>query len=230
MLKVSVSAEEADNYAILWNTDNGLSAPDCCDKDNFRYDVLGSPKSPWNRSAARVFVKAFEEWAGVELDQETTMEAVATWIKSLRQARRQSLLSRTQQEQEKCRARRQGRKRSVECFFDLHRVFESLFYCINSFFKCDLVLLSNTHYFANTYLYLNDWGWTACLVMNQMSMSPVMADRGLGVLYTRLSPPRGERQRSEIGWKGLTVFTPSCVARSRTYEDSIRDCEAGSRW
>ncbi|KAF4607037.1 hypothetical protein EYR38_001094 [Pleurotus pulmonarius] len=116
LLKVSVSAEEADNYATLWNTDNGLSAPDCCDKDNFRYDVLGSPKSPWNRSAARVFVKAFEEWAGVELDQETTMEAVATWIKSLRQARRQSLLSRTQQEQEKCRARRQGRKRSVEWF------------------------------------------------------------------------------------------------------------------
>ncbi|KAJ8689374.1 hypothetical protein PTI98_013399 [Pleurotus ostreatus] len=113
LLEVSVSIEEADNYVILWNTDNGLSALDCCDKDNFRYDVLGSPKSPWNMSAARVFVKAFEEWAGVELDQETTMEAVATWIKSLRQARRQSLLSRTQQEKEKGRARRQGRKRSL---------------------------------------------------------------------------------------------------------------------
>lgn len=60
-----------------------------------------------------MFVKAFEEWADVELDEETTMEAVATWIKSLRQTRHQSLLSRSQREEAKRTARRQGRKRSV---------------------------------------------------------------------------------------------------------------------
>ncbi len=54
-----VNQEELDAYAASWNLDNGLSCHPCCGPDYFRFDLIGKPRSPWNKSAARVFAIDF---------------------------------------------------------------------------------------------------------------------------------------------------------------------------
>lgn len=59
LLIPTVSRPEADAFAAGWNLDNGDSVPPCCTESSFRIDLLGTPHSPWNQSAARVFCSSF---------------------------------------------------------------------------------------------------------------------------------------------------------------------------
>ncbi|KAF9487921.1 hypothetical protein BDN71DRAFT_1513500 [Pleurotus eryngii] len=97
LLQPSVGAEEAQNYANMWNARKGINVPPCCDEENFRYDLLGTPRSPWNQSAARVFAVAFRRWAQADLDHTATMDAFFTWIKSLKQNYKKSQLNAAEQ-------------------------------------------------------------------------------------------------------------------------------------
>ncbi|TFK70723.1 hypothetical protein BDN72DRAFT_896178 [Pluteus cervinus] len=42
-------------FARAWNVDNGATARPCCTIEDFTIDLTGTPHSPWNQSAARVF-------------------------------------------------------------------------------------------------------------------------------------------------------------------------------
>ena len=50
-----VNQEELATFCASWNIDNGMSCRPCCSSEYFRFNLLGTPKSAWNRSAARVF-------------------------------------------------------------------------------------------------------------------------------------------------------------------------------
>lgn len=53
-----VPTREILGFEAIWNADP-FDCPPCCDIDNFRIDIMGSPHSPWNQSAARVFGMEF---------------------------------------------------------------------------------------------------------------------------------------------------------------------------
>lgn len=55
-----VDIQEAEDFAAQWATnDDGATTRPCCSATAFRIDILSPPKSPWNRSAARVFYTSF---------------------------------------------------------------------------------------------------------------------------------------------------------------------------
>lgn len=54
-----VNQEELDTFAASWNVDGGLSCRACCGPNYFRFDLTGSPRSSWNKSAACVFASDF---------------------------------------------------------------------------------------------------------------------------------------------------------------------------
>ncbi|KAI0038123.1 hypothetical protein FA95DRAFT_1506053, partial [Auriscalpium vulgare] len=60
---------------------------EACTIDNFRINIRGTPKSPWNLSAGRVFATFLlreMEWADTPLTRQGICEAFAKRIKSLR--------------------------------------------------------------------------------------------------------------------------------------------------
>lgn len=54
-----VNQEELDAFSASWQFDNGMSCRACCESTFFRFDLLGTPKSDWNKSAAQVFTVNF---------------------------------------------------------------------------------------------------------------------------------------------------------------------------
>lgn len=54
LLEPQVDMQEAEDYAALWDVDDGATTRPCCTATTFRIDILATPRSPWNRSAARV--------------------------------------------------------------------------------------------------------------------------------------------------------------------------------
>lgn len=55
-----VDIQEAEDFAAQWAAnDDGATTRPCCTATAFRIDILAPPKSPWNRSAARVFYASF---------------------------------------------------------------------------------------------------------------------------------------------------------------------------
>lgn len=54
-----VNQEELDAFSASWQFDNGMSCRACCESTFFRFDLLGTPRSDWNKSAAQVFTLDF---------------------------------------------------------------------------------------------------------------------------------------------------------------------------
>lgn len=65
-----VSLEALKTFAQSWAAETDpTSKPACCSIEEFRVDLLGSPRSPWNQSAARVFYAHFTQTTSVPQDQ-----------------------------------------------------------------------------------------------------------------------------------------------------------------
>jgi hypothetical protein len=60
-LYVSATREEALEFAVMWNADDG-QCDHCCSASDFRVDLFGTPHSAWNESAAQVFCKDFRRY------------------------------------------------------------------------------------------------------------------------------------------------------------------------
>lgn len=60
LLEPQVDLQEAEAFAAYWDANNdGATARACCTATAFRIDILDVPRSPWNKSAARVFYNCF---------------------------------------------------------------------------------------------------------------------------------------------------------------------------
>lgn len=107
----SVSAEDASKFAKLCEADE--TGGDCCTKENFRVDLIGTPRSRWNKSAANVFVHAFGIFTGVELEETLVRTAFFTRLKTLKQELKLSMKSKREQQNNIVQRRRKMRKRTV---------------------------------------------------------------------------------------------------------------------
>ncbi|TFK68612.1 hypothetical protein BDN72DRAFT_897950 [Pluteus cervinus] len=81
------SPRELLTFSQRWNVDGGATAGPCCTAQSFKIDIRGTPHSPWNQSAARVFTahliqsrnlpNTYQNW-------EQLTKAFFTRVKSLR--------------------------------------------------------------------------------------------------------------------------------------------------
>ena len=80
-----VSKEEADRFS---KSQGRFPSLRCCDPNNFRLDINGGTRSPWNRSLELTFVEAYTEKHQVpEEDVHLVSQAFYTRIKSIKASR-----------------------------------------------------------------------------------------------------------------------------------------------
>ncbi|KAF9488626.1 hypothetical protein BDN71DRAFT_1534920, partial [Pleurotus eryngii] len=102
----SVTVDEANAFAKSRDVD-------CCTVDNFRIDLIGPPWSPWNMSAANVFVTAFKQFQGLEMDLKIMKDAFFTRLKMLKQDFKLAKKPKNEQKSRNTQKLRQMRKRTV---------------------------------------------------------------------------------------------------------------------
>ncbi|KAK7008490.1 hypothetical protein R3P38DRAFT_2551435 [Favolaschia claudopus] len=108
----AVSEEERKQYEeeVLLPLDHVIEATS---PDYFRIDILGTPRSAWNKSAARVFTKWIIEQLGLPNTLETVkaiQSAFSTHVDTIIRKYKESLKSSAERIYLKMRSRRQTRK------------------------------------------------------------------------------------------------------------------------
>ena len=80
----TVSTEDSERFNTC-STASAFGSPPCCDIDNFRIDLIGHPKNPWNKSAALIFADIFlRKYQLWNVDMDDVKEAFLTRIKTMR--------------------------------------------------------------------------------------------------------------------------------------------------
>jgi len=116
LLQPLVDQDEAAAFAARWNMVGEDSCRPCCDADSFRFDILGLPHSPWNKSASRVFRDSYIDYynlpstTAVMLDVE---DSFFTCLKTLKRSYRASRLLLGQRLNVSSKTRRYQRKSQV---------------------------------------------------------------------------------------------------------------------
>jgi hypothetical protein len=111
-----VHADEAVAFAARWNVDEGESCGPCCNAESFKFDILGPPHSPWNKSASRVFCDSYIKFYNLPSTHAVIMDVENSFflrLKTLKQKFKSSRLLADQQETVRARARRYQRKSQV---------------------------------------------------------------------------------------------------------------------
>ena len=109
-----VNNEELETFRASWNVDDGMSCRPCCDSTYFRFDLLGTPRSAWNKSAARVFTIDFIKTHKLSKKRfDEVVEAFFTRIKNLQAQYKLKLKGPTVVLAAKIKRRRDFRKYSV---------------------------------------------------------------------------------------------------------------------
>jgi len=90
--------------------------PECCTAETFRVCIQGDPKSPWNRSAARVFSRSFATHHGLDPTPENLndiYERALSRFKNIKAEIKRKALPDEDKELVAQRERRRGRKSGV---------------------------------------------------------------------------------------------------------------------
>ena len=128
-----VNQEESDAFAASWNLDNGLSCRPCCGPDYFRFDLTGKPRSPWNKSAARVFATDSITTHHVSTRSfDDIMEAFFVRIKTLQAQYRLQLKGPATLILSRAQRRREYRKYSVSIYESLFMILASVVFSFSS--------------------------------------------------------------------------------------------------
>ena len=114
------SNDDVFEFEIIWKANGGNSSrtPPCCTIDNFRVDLAGLPRSPWNQSASHVFCMDFIHYQGLSISDtlyDDVLHYFYTRIKGLKAAYAESQLLRDTRSKRKQARRRWQRKRAVCC-------------------------------------------------------------------------------------------------------------------
>ena len=110
----SVDKETADVFAAALGLRH--ERDDCCTASHFRIDILNGPRSPWNRSAARVFAIDFARFHDLDLNGPLLDDIENTFftrVKTLRAKYLKSLRPKAGNELDTQKDRRWQRKRGV---------------------------------------------------------------------------------------------------------------------
>ena len=87
ILKPMVTPKLLEAFESAWNHDDGRRCNPCCTIEDFKIDLLGAPRGPWNKSAAKIFCQDFIRHYGLEPTialVEDIEDAFHTRIKSLK--------------------------------------------------------------------------------------------------------------------------------------------------
>ncbi|EGO04666.1 hypothetical protein SERLA73DRAFT_149083 [Serpula lacrymans var. lacrymans S7.3] len=84
-----VTTVELKLFATTWkaSVEKGLNCPPCCTVDHFCIDTVSGPRSPWNKSAARVFADDCVSFHGIDktyVALQTVMRQFHTHVKGLK--------------------------------------------------------------------------------------------------------------------------------------------------
>jgi len=116
LLQPLVNQDEAVSFAAQWNAIGGDSCQPCCDADSFRFDILGPPHSPWNKSASRVFRDSYIDYYNLPSTTAVMMDVEDSFFVRLRTLKRSYNASRLMLDQRRSvssKARRYQRKAQV---------------------------------------------------------------------------------------------------------------------
>jgi hypothetical protein len=115
-----VTPEQSNMYTVVWSVDGGQTCAPCCTVDDFKIDLLGSPRCAWNLSAARVFCRSFLDFHGLS-DDADVIDAVSsaffTRIRTLK-VKYGASLRQTHERQELARRMRRYRRKYLVCRID----------------------------------------------------------------------------------------------------------------
>ena len=179
---------------------------DCCTVSHFQIDILNGPRSPWNRSAARVFTIDFAHFHDLDLNGallDDIERAFYTRVKTLRADYLKSLRPKISIEHNSQKDRRWQRKRGVSCLFKL----TSISIDEDSFSCADYLSRRNISLWRNTYAFLSTSEWMACQAMNPKTnvkrRAPPLSNTGPP---TMLRCPPGGRSLPRGGFTLLMGF------------------------
>ena len=169
ILKPMVAPEVLEVFARAWNHDNGRRCNPCCTIEDFKIDLLGAPRSPWNKSAAKIFCQDFIRHYGLEPTialVEDIEGAFHTRIKSLKDKLKRHRVNSPESCQETQKNRRRVRKSLVTILS--HFVYGAcLLTLIFSYSTGGLQLLRCIQACKSTCHFFSGSGWRACPVTNQ---------------------------------------------------------------
>lgn len=114
-LVAHVSSNQAETYGVAWNH-NRESAPPCCTVDDFKIDLWGSPRTPWNQSAAYMFLPGLIEQYSLPPTSEVVSEVLKAFysrVKTLQANFRARMAGLRHKAAAARRLRRANRKRAV---------------------------------------------------------------------------------------------------------------------
>ncbi|KIK03084.1 hypothetical protein K443DRAFT_5667 [Laccaria amethystina LaAM-08-1] len=114
------SNDDVFEFETIWKANGGTNAygrtPPCCTIDDFRVDLVGLPRSPWNISASHVFCMDFIRYQGLAISDalyDDVLYYFYTRIKGLKAAYAESQLLRGARSKRKQVRRRWQRKRAT---------------------------------------------------------------------------------------------------------------------
>ncbi|KAI0027858.1 hypothetical protein K488DRAFT_74217 [Vararia minispora EC-137] len=135
-----LTEDERERFEGLYEQSNGHCEP-WCTAENFKLDLRGNPRSPWNISASSVFVNYMVE-IGQYMDNFATRKVLTltffTRVKTLQRAWRQAALPPAEREHKAVIHRREERRRELfnrrwkivnryrDVFPDLYRLMERM--------------------------------------------------------------------------------------------------------
>ncbi len=170
-LRRRVNQEELEAFAASWNLDDGVSCRPCCGPDYFRFDLTSKPKSPWNRSAARVFATDFI--TTYQVSKRAFDDIVASFfvrVKTLQAQYRLRLKGPMTVLMSKVQRRREYRKYTVSITGPLFpRMIASMMF---SFFSGGYLLQHSYLSYDVMSACWRGWEWLACRVTNLTLWKP----------------------------------------------------------
>lgn len=195
ILKPMVAPELLEVFARAWNHDGGRGCNPCCTVGDFKIDLLGAPRGPWNKSAAKIFSQDFIRHHGLEPTMELVEDiegAFHTRIKSLRDKLKRHSVSSPQSRQETQRGRQHVRKSSVTIpshFAHGARLTLVFSYSTGGLrsLRCIQICKSMCRFFSGS-------GWRGCLATNRKTRTSL---RTPGSWFIGLD---GERRSCQPGY------------------------------
>lgn len=116
--KGNVPVETAEQFSSLWQNLGPLHCAPCCTAGSFQIDISGTPASPWNKSASKVFANSFIHTEGLSPNQETMDKVIAAFNTRIRYEQRKykiNLLPDAAKEKMMSNHRREQRVYCVSC-------------------------------------------------------------------------------------------------------------------
>ena len=141
-----VTYGEASQFATTLNYYGRETRGPCCTTMQFRFNIRGTPRSPWNLSAAHVFADSFVSHHGLACTREVTTSVVKCFLTQMKTLRKEYLKGPST-----IKKRRYNRKHDVSWVMHVHLIKVLNMFCKLFFRQLEMV---NRHPLLRTHVNL----------------------------------------------------------------------------